>query len=826
MRKKNKFLILGLLVIIVVSSIFIAACDKPKKFDIEFDTNGGSAVELVSYTEGETLTLPVPEKKGYAFAGWYNNEQLKGNPYFVLPPDFTGNQQLYAAWAIAEYKINYNLPIGASLPIGSKETFFYFDNNEEPVTDDTPLAATALRGGYDFLGWYAESDFTGDQVYKVPAGTDKNFNVYPKFEAQTNTIHFVTNCSQIIEDKTYKTDQNVLVEDPEDRPYFKFVGWFRTIDFSGDVVYIISRNSLYGNYNLYACWIADEFSIDYVLNGGAFASNDYPKYCTYDGNIQLASPEKRDFAFGGWYDNPEFDGSPIEIIPEGITDDITYYAKWVTVDNKIEYSLNGGSFTGSYPQGYKNGESINLVNPRRTGYTFLGWYETENFSGEAVTKITTVDTGDKKFYARWEITTYSITFVLNGGSFTSTVLSSYTINSPTINLESNAYRPTKSGFDFVGWYTSPDFNTAVATQILTGSTGDKVFYASYQELGYIVTFYLNGGSLGTQSEIYSFSKETSVPLPEKDPTRFGYTFGGWFNNGSLTEPNTIGIPVGTVGDRAIYAKWIPIVYNITYNLDGGTLPAGAITSYSYDSMTYLPSPTKAGVTFGGWYTTPNPTASMTDGKLSSFAPGTNGNKTLYALWLTPINYSNSLKMEAENTDLTGKVGAGGSGSALEGEMVSTDGGKPDSKFPDMSGIGCIPWTWAPDISIEWEFTLDRAVTEASLLICFGNEIGSTVTFTNETTAIYINGKLYQGSWSCTVDNQKFSTFTINLGSEYTLYAGYNVISIVVLPNDLSPGIAGYGPVFDYIILSTKANISWTQMNWKGLNPESKDQYRT
>lgn len=809
MRIKNKLLIFGLTFVLVFSFFFAAACDSASTYTVDFVSNGGSEVGSVTYTEGESFTLPISEKKGYVFAGWYNNDQLRGNPYFVLPSDFSGDKTLYADWAVAQYRINYNLPVGATLPVGSFETFSYFDAGGEVVTEDTPLAASAIWGGYDFLGWYSNPDFTGDPVTKVLAGTDSDYNVYPKFDSHTNTIRFVTNCSQIIEPQTFKTEQNFLVEDPEARPHFKFVGWFQTSDFSSELVYIISRNSLYGNITLYAYWIAEQFEISYELDGGSFDDDNYPTSFTYDGGVELSVPKKTGFAFGGWFDNPDFEGTAIDVIPAGIASDVVYYAKWFVPDNTIEYVLNGGRFQGAYPQSYTLGEALNLVNPVRTGYTFIGWYDNDQFSGEAVTGIKATDSGDKKFYANWEITTYTITFVLNGGAFASTVAETYTITTPTINLESNQYRPAKAGSEFVAWYESSDFSTAPVTRLSIGSTGNKTYYARYTELNYTVTFYLNGGSLGTQPTQYAFSSETSVPLPATDPTRFGYTFGGWYNNGALTDPNTVGIPVGTVGDRAIYAKWIPVTYNISYNLDGGTLPAGAITTYNYDQLTYLPLPTKSGFTFGGWYPTPNPTAS-TEGKLGSLTAGSNGNKTLYALWLSPMSATNSLKMEAENTDLTNKVGAGGSGSALEGEMISTDKGK----FPDMSGTGCIPWTWAPDISIEWEFTLDRVSTDSSVLICFGNEIGNTVTFTNETTAIYINGKLYEGIWSCTVDHLKFSTFNINLGSDYVLYPGYNEISIVVLPNDLAPGIDGYGPVFDYITVSAKANISWSPIIWK------------
>lgn len=798
LRKNGKIFVIFLLAsIIIASCLFLAACGKQTEYTIDFESNGGSVIESITYTSGESFAFSVPEKKGFSFAGWYKSAQLVGDNYFTLPTDFAENRTLYAKWIIAEYRINYNLPVGAQLPVGSFTTFSYFDESLAVITDDTPLATEATRPGYDFLGWYSNPEFTGDPVTVVEAGTAKDLVVYPKFEAKENTITFVTNSSLILPDMKYMTNENVLVEDLEDLPHATFAGWFLTIDCSGSRVYIISRNSLVGDNTLYALWEPNRHIINYTLNGGEFGEN-YPRYYTSDG-VELAYPAKTGFVFAGWFDNADFSGSAVISIPTGQEGEKSFYAKWIEVDFAIEYILNGGEFAGAYSQGYSQGESVSLVSPVKTGYMFKGWYTSASFDGPAVSAISSSDTGNKKFYAEWEIIEYTITFELNGGNFASgTRLSKYTVETPTINLEGSAYLPTKSGSEFLGWYTSPQFNTAVVTQIHSGNTGNKVFYAKYNELGFVVTFILNGGSLGNQKTKESFTQDTSVPLPSVNPTRLGYTFGGWFDDGATTIPNTVGIAVGTVGDRAIYAKWIPNEYTLTFNVNSGTMPQGHLTSYLYNEMTYLPIPTRSSFAFGGWYETANPTAA-TEGKLGAITPGVIGNKTLHALWLTPISTTNAQKMEVEHTNLDGKVGAGGSGSALGSALISTG-------FPGASNGGCIPWTWAP-IDFNWEFELDRTVSDASLKVCIGTERGDNAVYSNATTAIYINGVLYEGAWSCTVaENLTFNTFTINL-SGYVFYAGYNVITMEVLDND-----AGYGIVFDYIELSVKANIEWNKID--------------
>ena len=80
----------------------------------------------------------------------------------------------------------------------------------------------------------------------------------------------------------------------------------------------------------------------------------------------------------------------------------------------IEYELNGGAWIADYdaPGEYTEGEEVTLPDAQkltRTGSTFAGWYETETFTGTAITTIAKDTQGNKKFYAKWNTVTYSIT---------------------------------------------------------------------------------------------------------------------------------------------------------------------------------------------------------------------------------------------------------------------------------------------------------------------------------------------------------------------------------------------------------------------------------
>jgi uncharacterized repeat protein (TIGR02543 family) len=78
----------------------------------------------------------------------------------------------------------------------------------------------------------------------------------------------------------------------------------------------------------------------------------------------------------------------------------------------------------------------------------------------------------KELWAKWTPISYSISYVLNGGTNNAGNPTSYTIESATITF----LNATRTGYTFNGWYTTSAFTTQV-TQIATGSTGNRTLYA-------------------------------------------------------------------------------------------------------------------------------------------------------------------------------------------------------------------------------------------------------------------------------------------------------------------------------------------------------------
>lgn len=80
----------------LLCAVALCACENPaRSYTVSFETNGGSAIESLSYTEGDKLTVADPERDGWHFAGWYTDESLSAAWDGKTISDDT---TLYAAW--------------------------------------------------------------------------------------------------------------------------------------------------------------------------------------------------------------------------------------------------------------------------------------------------------------------------------------------------------------------------------------------------------------------------------------------------------------------------------------------------------------------------------------------------------------------------------------------------------------------------------------------------------------------------------------------------------------------------------------------------------
>jgi len=150
---------------------------------------------------------------------------------------------------------------------------------------------------------------------------------------------------------------------------------------------------------------------------------------------------------------------------------------------------------------------------------------------------------------------------------------------------------------------------------------------------YTVKYNANGGSGAPSSQTKTYGK--TLTLTSSKPTRTGYTFSKWNtkSDGSGTNYSAGGSYTANAA-VTLYAKWTANTYTLTYNANGGTVSPASKTITFGSTYGTLPTPTRTGYTFGGWYTA----ASGGSAVSASTSVSTTGNRTIYAHW-TPITYS-------------------------------------------------------------------------------------------------------------------------------------------------------------------------------------------
>ena len=284
----------------------------------------------------------------------------------------------------------------------------------------------------------------------------------------------------------------------------------------------------------------------------------------------LNRPDGNTDSYFMWLDGNGNSYEPGGSVPADVTE---LTVQWTAPTYAVTLNTNGGTIAdGKDDTGYTYGVGATLpTDVTRTGYTFKGWYDNENLTGSPVTAIGGAETGNKEYWAKWEINQYTITFDTNGGSEIAPITQDY---GTKITAPDN---PTRKGYTFKGWdkeipETMPAENITVKAQ-----------WGINQ---YTITFDTNGGN-----EIAPITQDygTKITAPA-DPTRKGYTFKGWDKEIPETMP---------AENITVKAQWEINQYTITFDTNGGSEIAPITQDYGTE-ITAPDNPTRKGYTFKGW----------------------------------------------------------------------------------------------------------------------------------------------------------------------------------------------------------------------------------
>ena len=671
--------------IIIISFFLLKLFDEEvSKYNITFESNGGSSVEAFAIEENNTIIKPEdPIKENYEFIGWYYNDEL-----YDFSKPVTTDLKLEAKWEeikkeevstqdiveknetkveiTSSYKVTFIDDDGTSLAnmqkikYGNKVT-----QPEEPI-----------KQGHIFQGWY-----NGDAEYTFTEGVKANLVLKAKWTKNMYTIIFQNDDGSILEIKKVEYGtiptcaEPTSTNKPNEQYSYIFAGWSPNV----------TPANQYTTYTATYTKVLNEYEVAFKDEDGTTLVS--PQKVEYGSKATLPEvPEKDGHTFKGWYN-----GDVKYTFTEEVIGNVELTAKWEKNKYEVTFVNYDGTILETQTLEYGTIPTYTGIMPIKVAdntytYSFDGWDKelveitdnvtyTAKFSGTYIDYIIkfvdedgtelsqkTYHYGDsieepiapnKPSNAQYTYTfagwTPGLTTVEKDEIYTATytaILNKYEVifkdedgtilsETQTIEYGSKAIKPTepsKKGHTFKGWYNGETEYTFVEE-----IKGNVELTAKWEKNKYTVIF-VNYDNLIIETKTVEYGEIPTYTLPTKPANeQYTYIFAGWTPNLAPVEENTT--------YTAIYIAEIN-KYEVTFKDEDGTILSNAQKVEYGNKATEPETPNKDGYTFQGWY---NGDAKYT------FAEEVKGNVELTAKWeknkyeVTFANYDGTI-LETQITE--------------------------------------------------------------------------------------------------------------------------------------------------------------------------------
>ncbi len=357
--------------------------------------------------------------------------------------------------------------------------------------------------------------------------------------------------------------------------------------------------------------------------------------------------------------------------------------------------------------------------------------------------------------------------------------------------------------------------SATGTKLVTVKVGGgtiQVKFPIYIGAG-IVTVTYNHNYQDAENEVEDLVKGDLAE--DKLPVRSGYTFVDWYMDSDFIRPFDFSTKI--TGDIELFALWTNDAvshFDVTFDYD---YYGDAIEEYSYpvDSGTQVAEPvdpTRTGYTFNKW---------VLDSTDYNFAAPVTQAITLKAAWTKNNNDVKTYVFEAEDTDLTGKIGPSYSGTVQEKAMIVTapaDRGCSNDRF--------VSFLYQEGNSLEFFIAADEDLDDVTIYIRLSAEWGEDFTYNKDNFGIYVinDGVPVEIDYPAIemkdipepvdpdrLDCLPFEDFSLTeVGIKLSLKKGANTIQIVTensIPYSGTTMLA-HAPIVDCIKIETTGVVIW------------------
>jgi uncharacterized repeat protein (TIGR02543 family) len=313
------------------------------RYTIIFNVNGGDYMYPMYYDVNQLVGLASGTRGGYEFLGWYDNEELNGEPITQIFYSY-GDRTFWAKWSDPiVYNIEFELYGHGSLDDPIRVY------NVESDDIDLPIPSIDSSLNIAWGGWYEDSYFRTDAALKILKGSYGNKKYYGRWIVLGNAnaagqilfqfnvglasgvfVDWTTYPSVYYDSSTPGLYVGFFPVPTLNKPYYYFVGWSLAKD--GEIIQIITKEELAANpqhLEVFANWqVIEERKItlkcraDPTWEGLAFR-DEY-------GIIDLLDSDNKPYnvsAIEGWYTNPDLSGDPVAM-DEYIEDGTILYGQY------------------------------------------------------------------------------------------------------------------------------------------------------------------------------------------------------------------------------------------------------------------------------------------------------------------------------------------------------------------------------------------------------------------------------------------------------------------------------------------------------------------